>query len=88
MAEVEQAQCAKFQPGEQVVVFLPADTWKRRPPFGTVEAVTWYTDRVHGTSIGYAVYTVRMEDGEFPNPIGVTEYHIDRYGELGLEVQP
>lgn len=80
MADGEQVQrTSKFQPGEQVVVFLPADTWQRRPPFGTVEAVTWYTDHRLTPPTDYAVYTVRMADGEHPNPIEVTEFHIDRY---------
>lgn len=75
---------SKFQPGEQVIVYLPADTWKRHPPFGTVEAVTWHTDKTCTPPRVYAVYTVRMEDGEHPNPIDVTEYHIDRYVEMAV----
>ena len=76
---------AKFEVGEQVVVFLPADTWRRKPPFGTVEAATWYTDETCRPPRNYAVYTVRMEDGEHPNPISVTEYHMDRYVEVAAQ---
>lgn len=85
MTDGEQAQLSKFQPGEQVIVYLPADTWKRRPPFGTVEAVTEYTDTHCQPPRRYTVYTVRMEDGEQPNPIDVTEFHIDRYTEIAAQ---
>lgn len=75
------ARSAKFQVGEQVFVYLPADTWQRRPPFGTVESVTWCTDAYCVPPRTYPVYTVRMEDGEHPNPIDVSEFFIDCYQE-------
>ena len=83
MADGEQgAADAKFQVGDRVIVYLPADTWQRRPPFGTVEAVTWHTDTYCTPPRRYTVYTVRMEDGERPNPIDVPEFFVDRYVEM------
>lgn len=79
------ARSAKFQVGEQVFVYLPADTWKRRPPFGTVEAATEYVDACCQPPRRYMVYSIRMEDGEQPNPIDVTEFFVDGYVEAGAE---
>lgn len=60
---------AKFQVGEQVIVFLRVEDFYRASPLGVVEAVEWFINAAVEPPVTYAVYTVRMDDGLNPNPI-------------------